>query len=600
VDKRAIETMAVAAVQRHIARCDLVEPWVNEKDKEPCWDGFLYIYKTKRKTKEPSINRVAVQVKGTEKKDLSQEEINVRVALSDLRSFLNIFGTIYFVVYINGLDSRIYYLDFTPVRIKSVLEKAKKNQKTIGLKFKSFPNDIKEIENIVIDFADHCKRQASFADIRLDTIDELMKKESSLCLSMFFTGRAWEEAFETALKYGTYLYKESESSPIPQPIGTIPLDVSLTENITAPIIINGKQYYDNYKRVKSTKSTEFVIGESITIKVDNRNRERITIKYKPSDKLRMLAKDLEFMLDFLEASSIKLDEASITYSITSEQKEIYDAKKQRGNLIFYQKAVQALDNLNCSGDISLSSLSKAQFHDLHNLVTAIIDKKPVSGLSPNLPLAGSIVIGEYKFALVFEPYKKKAGTYIISDLFVKNLDVYITDSDGNQHPISQYCILVADDFLTITNMRLDVVLSSFTDVPYHPFVSLYGNKVLLEMLLAFDKSDNRTEILKTATELAEWLLHKTADDVLPISIRQLNLYQTYLRSRELKSVEKDDIQHIINSSSEHLEVRAGAYLLLNQQADAEAIFEAMDEETENAFMKYPISRFREKKKDKMK
>lgn len=596
MDKRTIETMAVTAVQRHIAQCDLIEPWVNEKDKEPCWDGFLYIYKTKRKVKEPSINRVAVQVKGTEKKDLSQEEVNARVALSDLRSFLNIYGTIYFVVYINGLDSRIYYLDFTPVRIKNVLTKAKENQKTIGLKFKSFPNDVKEIENVVINFADHCKRQASFADIRLATIEELIKKEDKLRLSMYFTGRDGEDAFETALKHGTYIYKESESSPIPQPIGTIPLDLRLAENITAPITINGKQYYDNYKRVRSAKSTEFFIGESLTIKVDKKNRDKITINYKSSDKLRILARDLEFMLDFLNATSIKIDQTSITYSIASERKKEYDTESQRKNLIFYQKAVKALDNLNCSGDISLSSLSKAQFRDLHNIVTGIIDKEAVSGLAPNLPLVGSIVIGKYKFALIFEPYKNKVGTYLISNLFEKKLEVYISDSDGNQHPISQYCILVANDFLTITNLRLDVVLSSFTDVPYHSYVSLYGNKVLLEMLLAFDKSDNRIEILETATKLAEWLLHNTTDDILPDSIRQLNLYQTFRRTRELTILEKNDIQHIIDSSSEHLEILAGAYLLLNQQANAENIFETMDRETKNNFMNYPISKFREKVK----
>ena len=58
-----LEIMATSALKRSIAETELLSPFINEKDREPSWDGNIYIYSDCKKTKE-NLKRVPVQVKG--------------------------------------------------------------------------------------------------------------------------------------------------------------------------------------------------------------------------------------------------------------------------------------------------------------------------------------------------------------------------------------------------------------------------------------------------------------------------------------------------------------------------------------------------------
>lgn len=40
-----IETSATAAIKIRLADTDLLSQYINERDKEPIWDGFIYAYK---------------------------------------------------------------------------------------------------------------------------------------------------------------------------------------------------------------------------------------------------------------------------------------------------------------------------------------------------------------------------------------------------------------------------------------------------------------------------------------------------------------------------------------------------------------------------
>ena len=59
-----IETSATAAIKIKLADTDLLSQYINERDKEPIWDGFIYAYKNKYKKNDDLIGRAPVQVKG--------------------------------------------------------------------------------------------------------------------------------------------------------------------------------------------------------------------------------------------------------------------------------------------------------------------------------------------------------------------------------------------------------------------------------------------------------------------------------------------------------------------------------------------------------
>ena len=73
MDSKQIETFAVNAVRESIALSGYLDQYISDNDKEPSWDGFVYIYNDPIKTKANLIGRVPVQVKGKEVKAESKK-----------------------------------------------------------------------------------------------------------------------------------------------------------------------------------------------------------------------------------------------------------------------------------------------------------------------------------------------------------------------------------------------------------------------------------------------------------------------------------------------------------------------------------------------
>lgn len=142
LDKKAIEILAVNAVKNSIVTSEYLDQFIAENDKEPSWDGFIYIYGDKSKKKSNLKGRMPVQVKGTECEEHTKSKISFSMSTVDLRNYLYDGGCILFVVYIgnNGLTNKIYYAELTPIKLRQLLTEAKEQgTKTVSLK--EFPND---------------------------------------------------------------------------------------------------------------------------------------------------------------------------------------------------------------------------------------------------------------------------------------------------------------------------------------------------------------------------------------------------------------------------------------------------------------------------
>ena len=54
-----IEKLATSAVETAIEKTDRLSSFINSGDKEPCWDGNIYIYEGKNHTKK-NIKKVVL------------------------------------------------------------------------------------------------------------------------------------------------------------------------------------------------------------------------------------------------------------------------------------------------------------------------------------------------------------------------------------------------------------------------------------------------------------------------------------------------------------------------------------------------------------
>ena len=118
------EIIATTAVKERLALCDGLQSFINERDKEPLWDGHIYVFQKDNNKKENLIGRVSVQVKGKEK-DVSKEttNINYEIEVTSLKKYLQDGGLIYFVVVFseNG-EKNLFYKILLPFDIQQILK----------------------------------------------------------------------------------------------------------------------------------------------------------------------------------------------------------------------------------------------------------------------------------------------------------------------------------------------------------------------------------------------------------------------------------------------------------------------------------------------
>lgn len=590
LDKKAIETISVDAVKNSIVTSPFLDQFIADNDKEPSWDGNVYIYEDNSKKKNKLKGRMPVQVKGKQFNDFSKEEIHFSMSIADLKNYLYDGGVVLFVVYIgnDSVSTKIYYSELTPIKLRLLIEKAKK-QKSQTVKLKSFPNDGNKKATIFLNCLQNRQKQTSFSEAKLYTLEELQNAGLLEGITISFYGDGIQDPITALLTNEVYMYANIKGSSILQPLELLPEELITEEIVCGQIRISDKVYYSEYKILKSVDLTIFRFGESFTISYKGLNSP-YTIQYKGSSMIRTMAVDLDFILQCIEQGHFELNGIKIPFDYNKVDFSDFDIDKAKIQLDFAKRSVKTLDMLNCSKDLDISKLTDIDIQNLKCLNIAFIDKKPVIGLKPDLPLLANIAIGELKFVLLFRQDKKQKGKYKIFDFFRTEMNVAYKDEAGQMVPISQFFILTAQNLLKINNLRIEALLSSYQKVDSKDKY-IRANWFLLDLLLAYDNSEEqRKDLLQVAEEFAVWI--KDFDnDSLEYPIKMLNYYQIIKRKRSFNIEEISELWNIADNSSTSDFCKVGAYLLLDQQVPANRYFDKLDENMKQELKKYPIWHF---------
>lgn len=595
MDKKAIETLSVNAVRDSIVVSDFLDQFIADNDKEPSWDGYVYIYSDKSKKKDKLKGRLPVQIKGTENNDFSKDEISFSVSTVDLNNYLNDGGIVFFVVYIghNGLTNKIYYSELTPIKLRIYLEEAK-GQKSKRIKLKKFPTDPKEKAIIFFQCLKNCQCQASFSNSHLLSLEELEKQGVLEGITVPFSTVKGLDPKTAFFKNEVYIYANVKGSAIPQPLEIIPQNIMTKEEKDATITVGDRLFYTTVSVIQDAETVTKVIGESFSIK-SNKNDGRYKINYKNSKKMRILAKDLDFMISCIEAGCFQWDGLELPLNFKDADFSNFNVEEEKTRLKNIKKIVSLLDLLGCKKDLEIDSLIDKDWKNLDCLVKALIDKEPIQHLRTDLPSITCIKIGKLKFILYFQKVNSKGDTYNIFDFFKTDISLIYDNGSGEKLPISQYVILHADDFLNLDNIRYDVLLPSFQKTKQYKETVIWANAFLLELLKAFDKDNSKKDILSTARAFSNWIL-ESSDEVLPYDLKILNKLQIEKRNRVLTKDEEKELLQIIEDPKTSEDIMVGAYLLLDQQAAAELHFERLETPLKENFKTYPIFHFWKKSK----
>ena len=461
LDKKAIEILAVNAVKNSIVTSEYLDQFIAENDKEPSWDGFIYIYGDKSKKKSNLKGRMPVQVKGTECEDYTKSKISFSISTVDLRNYLYDGGCILFVVYIgnSGLTNKIYYAELTPIKLRQILTESKE-QGTKAVSLKEFPNDNNKKATIFLNCLQNCQKQASFIEGRLLTIEELEEQGLLENLVIPISGVGIRDPQMALIKNEVYIYAKIKGSSIPQPLDMIPEDVFTQQTIDETITIGDKQFYTEYRVIKTVNEVTWRFGNSFTMKFYDKGKT-CKINYKNSDKIRIMAKDLDFMLEYLASGYFMINNIKIPFNYRGMDSSNFDIEEEKEHLNFAKKIVKVLDMLGCSEDIDINDMNDEDWRNLNRLIRAFLDKKPVKGLRDDLPSVICLKVGKLRFAVCLKKCEEK-GTYEMYDFFKTYIPVAFKDKKNSEKmlPISQFSILHEKDLLTMNNIDFDVLLRS--------------------------------------------------------------------------------------------------------------------------------------------
>lgn len=587
MDSSLIEKSAINYLIDELIVTKKLSPYISENDKEPSWDGNIYIYRETNFSKENLLGRVPVQVKGKQEKskNLKKEKISYPVETVDLKNYLNDGGVIFFVILIdeeNLKKRKIYYTDLPPVRLKIELEKSK-NQITKSIKFKEFSSDNQRKVSILLNCLQNFKKQASFLDIPLLTIDELNKNNIER-IEIPFVSTKEETPQEALLNSDIYLYARLKNSPIFQPVKVLIDELETHEKQKIDISIDNKKYYSSIQVIRKKNSTKFILGESFSL-IIKEDKKIAQLNYKNSDKIKILANDLEFMIHQIEKGYFLFNGKKIEIDYKNTDFSNFNLKKQKEDLKKIKEIVQLLNILNCQEDLKLSEITKEGWRQLNYLIRAFVYDELVEGLVEPSFSVRVFNIGQLKFLICVK--KEEDGKYKLSDFFKEEFSVKIELQGGKKFPISQYIILKKEDFYLANNIKYNILLPSFKKIKRYSETIESINQFLLKLILAYDESQKK-EILLIAKDFSEWICSEFSEEELIYSIKELNKLQIIKRLRKLNNEEKEKIYEILENKDINDEIRFGSYVLLEQKVAAKRYFEKLNEKSKKEFINYPI------------
>lgn len=590
MDKKNIESAAISEVKDVILSCDILSPYISENDKEPSWDGFIYVYNDNNQTKNNIRGRVAVQVKGELNSNFSFSEISYSAEITDLNNYLKDNGVIYFVVYINKQNPRqrkVYYETLTPVKLALKL-KSNKNKTNLSIKLREFPSDSNLQKVIFLNFLKDSKQQVSYAPQNIISLSDL--KMTNLRGFTYLPEHSLID-IQSLCKFlndsEIYFYiSDGSKNMIPTDFFTSSeMKLGIMDSIDSSISVKNKIYYNSFRRTFSGDSLTIQFGNSFTIVINNETGiANFKIELTPFARKGM--EDLPFLINTIKnKNQFFINEREINFTQNSNCNQEEHLIVLEKNLMFYNKVVELLDTLNVRMDLDLSKLSSKEKLILDILFKAILEKKDVDIVVEDDNSLINAKIADIQLKLV--AIKNENGSYILRNFFDPEFIGVQKNDNGDARPASIFSILEKDDYINVSNINQEIILDSYRRLSNFDHIYQIAVLDMLKMLLAYDNKPSK-ELFSLIKDISDWIFEESKDNI-PIEIKLLNRLQIIKRERDFNEGEKAQLVQLNENSD--VECKLAANILLGYKDAARIYFNKLSKERQEIFKSFPIYRF---------
>ena len=595
VDTKAIEEKALNHFKSFIEDSKVISQFIADNDKEPCWDGHLYLYADGIKDKEHLQGRVPVQIKGTEVDSFVTKKWKYKLEKADLKAYLE--EPTFFIVCQVKRDSKdrmLFFIELLPDLVNKLLRDMGKNETRKTL-FHPLTDDLKEFEDQLMVFLSNSKKMISFAHSNLLSMEEALKKgikEFSFIVPTKYADRL--QLMKYLSTHSSYIYaKISKELDVDMPLSNGPGRFIFQRDDDGEVRVGDRVYFKGYHNEIKEGRIIIKIGNVMTINMpmDNTDMEQTTVKLITKAKyLKESINEAEFGVALNDTGVLSVGKLDLKMNV--HEKEYVEELRQK--LMRWKELDNVLDKLHVTKPFDLTAITDGQ-GKLIDLLIETVGK----GNMVNLPGQETTLlfweIGNIKLLLWCAVGKD--GMCAIGDFFDRSIRIAYKISEDETINVSPYSYLQLDKLWEkVDNIDFDSIIASAEEAArQHEYCYMMSNYDVLAMITAADaleKTDveRSKKLLEEALKLDEWLIEKEIKDKMrPLHI--INKMQILKRQRELTTDERQTLEDMLNEEFAEDMVKAGVYLLLDRQGDFQQLFEKMQEDEKKSVKEFPIWRF---------
>ena len=588
-NNKRIEETAVNALKAALLRCPILESFIDSNDKTPSWDGTVFVYKNAAQKKADLIGRAPIQIKGTENAIVS-DIASFSCQIADLRNYYKDGGCVFFLISVNTStsDANIYYSSLQVFDLKKILDKSGQ-QKTTTIKLNQFPQkDAKEIASIFMSFVENSRKQTSFIDKEIPSLDQLEKTGvdiESLTFNASGVGLNIDNIDSFITTHEFYLYAKPKGLDIEIPVEKVS-NAIVSKRVYGKVLVKDTEYYSSYTVLYKNGEASICIGKGINISLDQ-PKSKITVNFKPTGTLSDYIQDTSFFVDIIENQEFTLSGVLFTFNGMSS----IDLNTRKNSLQYYKDVKRMLDFLGVTEELRCDNLTGKDKANIGSFVNAVLYNKRISIPNVNDPwMYGPVKISNLSIWIWF--IKQDDGSYRLDNYFNKRGVVLYEKNDIDQEnpiPASQYLLLNKDAFIHTSNIDYESVKNDIYAMKHHPLLIDATTSMLLNILRGYDEREDKDDrLLDLAETICDW--HARVKEMVEFPILRLNQLQIEKRRRSLTTQEYIELGSFTHNEYP-VNIRCGAFLLIGDSAEAQKCFDELTEEAQKEFITFPICHF---------
>ncbi len=594
IDTKAIEEKALNHFKSFIENSKVISQFITDNDKEPCWDGQLYLYADGIRDKEHLQGRVPVQIKGTEVGSFVTKKWKYKLEKADLKAYLE--EPTFFIVCQVKKDSKERMLFFRELLdlVNKLLRDMGKNATKMTL-FHPLTDDLKEFEDQLMVFLSNSKKMISFVHSNLLSMEEALKKgikDFSFIAPSKYADRL--QLMKYLSTHSSYIYaKISKELDVDMPLSNGPGRFIFQRDDDGEVRVEDKVYFKGYHNEIKDGRIIIKIGNVMTINMsmDNTDMGQATVK------LTTTAKYLKESINEAEFGVALNDTGVLSVGMLDLQMKVHEkeyVEELRQKLIRWKELDNVLDKLHVTKPFDLTTITDSQ-GELIGLLIETVGK----GNMVNLPgQEATLLLWEIgNIELLLWCAVGKDGMCAIGDFFDMSIRIAYKISEDETINVTPYSYLQLDKLWEkVDNVDFDNIIASAEEAArQHEYCYMMSNYDVLAMITAADALEKidierSKKLLEKALKLNEWLIEKEPkDEMRPLHI--INKMQIMKRQRELTADECQILENMLDDEFAEDMVKAGVYLLLDRKEDFQQLFEMMQEDEKKSVKGFPIWRF---------